>query len=271
MRCIAAQDSALTAFFGINLSENFFLQLFNLFITQQRNDAKGFSCILRLFHTRFQQSDNCFCFIGIRFSNSFAICHTVVDHSRQKNTVTTIPQRLDLEIIRKPVGKFNNFWNTSKMFMQHQRLEGCSRNVVNGCFRVIQMGIWNFIGNVHFLQNIHFINLNANSHRTDLFIITYNDQFFAHIQNGQRRDIRLACLIDNNDVKFVGTRVQTFQCFADRHDPCRDSLLALHHQFTSFCTVHRSIFSGALSDFLNGQFPSLQRLLHADIMFCFAQ
>ena len=51
----------------------------------------------------------------------------------------------------------------------------------NGCLCIIQMRVRDFILNIHLLQRVHFVDLYAHSHRTNLLIITNNNQLFAHV------------------------------------------------------------------------------------------
>ena len=150
--------------------------------------------------------------------------------------------------------------------MEHQRLECGCRNIIDRRPGIIEVVIGDLASNVHFFQHIHLIDLNADRHRADLLIIAYNDQLFAHIQNSQRRNIRLAGLINDDNIKLIGTGIQTFQSFPNRHYPARNSTLAFDHQFTGLSTIHRSIFTCSFADFLDSLLPADQCLLHADVM-----
>ena len=87
---------------------------------------------------------------------------------------------------------------------------------------------------IHLFQCVHFQTVNTNRHWTDLLIITYNDQLFAHIQDCQRRNIGLTGFINDNNIKFVFFGIQTFQSFVDGHDPGGHCGLALAHQLSGF-------------------------------------
>ena len=185
--------------------------------------------VIVLFHAGFHQSNNGFGFFGIGLEppHTLTIGHTIIDHCRKERTAAGIPKWLDFVIIGQHITESDDFGHTTEMLPEHQGLECRGGNVINRRFSVIQMRIWNFVMQIHLFQCTHFICVCADSHWTDLLIIANNNQLFAHIQNSQRRNIRLTGLINNNNIELVLFRIQTFQRTADRHNPTRNSYLAL--------------------------------------------
>ena len=61
------------------------------------------------------------------------------------------------------------------MLVKHKRLKRCFRYVIERCLCTIQKPVWNFILNMHLHEGIDLINLDTNSHRADLLVVTDND------------------------------------------------------------------------------------------------
>ena len=63
--------------------------------------------------------------------------------------------------------------------------------------------------------------------RTDLLIITNNNDLLPKIQHRYCSKIRLTCFIDNDDIKLVFFGVELLQCCPNRHNPRRHRFLTL--------------------------------------------
>src|SRR5260370_40292365 len=93
------------------------------------------------------------------------------------------------------------------MLQEANWLKSRAGKAIDGELAVVHIGEWNTSqGFVN--QMVDFIYALSNGCRANLFIIAYDDNLVPHVDRHQSRNIRLARLIDNNQVETIAFHIK---------------------------------------------------------------